>query len=43
MEKEQIKEAHFTASGYNTFDMPEDKINSAYNEAQEYYNKTYNK
>ena len=43
MEQEQIRDAYFTASGYNTFDMPEEKINSAYNAAQEYYKKTYNK
>ena len=41
MEKEQIIEAHFTSSGCNSFDMPTDRINSAYKAAQEYYNETF--
>ena len=34
MEKEQIIEAHFTSSGCNSFDMPTDRVNSAYKAAQ---------
>lgn len=41
IEKEQIIEAHFTSSGCNSFDMPTDRINSAYKAAQEYYTETY--
>ena len=41
MEKEQIIEAHFTSSGCNSFDMPTDRINSAYKAAQEHYNYTF--
>ncbi len=41
MEKEQIREAHFTSSGCNSFDMPTDRINSAYKAAEQYYNETY--
>ena len=41
MEKEQIREAHFTASGCNSFDMPIDRIDSAYKAAEQYYNETY--
>ena len=41
MEKEQIIEAHFTSSGCNSFDMPTDRVNSAYKAAQEYYNYTF--
>ena len=41
MEKEQIIEAHFTSLGCNSFDMPTDRINSAYKAAQEYYNYTF--
>jgi hypothetical protein len=41
MEKEQIKESHFTASGCNSFDIPDDRINSAYKAAQQYYKDIY--
>lgn len=41
MEKEQIREAHFTSSGCNSFDMPTDRINSAYKAAEQYYTETY--
>jgi hypothetical protein len=43
MGKEQIREAHFTGSGYNSFDMPTNKINSAYKDAEQYYNQTFKK
>jgi hypothetical protein len=41
MEKEQIRDAHFTSTGCNSFDMPTDRINSAYKAAEQYYNETY--
>jgi hypothetical protein len=41
MEREQIRDAHFTSTGCNSFDMPTDRINSAYKAAEQYYNETY--
>lgn len=41
MEEDQILWAHFSASGCNSFDIEEEKINTAYNAAKQYYDEKF--